>query len=469
MPKISIIIPSRNEEKNINRLLLALIPLKDKGFDYEAVVVDDSDDATPVVAESLGAKVIVGRRLGLAQAVLDGIDASKSDYIIVMDADLQHPPKLLPQIIEQLSRHDLVIVTKHAKETIAELSWWRKLQSNLGVWASQVLIPVPVSDPMTGFFGMRRQCLEGIPRGEYYKVDYEKAGKLGVVEPSNWDNMNTNEKGEWYHQNGVATKLIGLEAIGFKIGLELFTKAKWVSHGEIPMSFARREAGQSKGTAHSLHKHLIRLFSNSLNYEVELPKGSEEYFAFYEGTGWQKKWKQDIAKLLEEITSDINPQCLLDIGCGSSPNINYMVAQEKIGLDIDSKALDYMLDHSDAKYIHGSVLEILFPNDKFDVIACIEVLEHLYSDDVDRAMSEIARVLKPSGYAILATPNYSSILWNIIENAQKLIQHRAWTSDHHTKFSRKSLNELCQQYGLREVHYDSVMRNMDMVITFQKV
>ncbi|KKN79344.1 hypothetical protein LCGC14_0341260 [marine sediment metagenome] len=436
MLSISVIIPTRNEKNNIKKLLSQIMP-----YGYEVIVVDDSDDNTPEIARKSGANVIKGRGLGLAQAVLDGIDATDSDFIIVMDSDLQHPSSLLPQIVANLKRHDLVVVTKHTKEAMSELSWWRKLQSNLAVWAAHMIVPAPVSDPMTGYFGIRRKCLEGIPRGEYTLTDSE----------------------------GLSTKMIGLEGIGFKIGLELFAKAKWVSHVELPMSFARREAGVSKGTRQSLQKHLKRLYQNSLNYVVELPKGSEEYHAFYEGTETQKEWKQAIALLLKTITEDLKPQRILDVGCGSSPNLNYMFSRDgKVGIDVNEKALEYMKGHSDAEFRYGSVMEIPFPDNSFDIVTCIEVLEHLYPKDIDKALMELVRVLKPNGHLILATPNYASRKWRIVENAQKLLQSGAWTSDHHTKFTHELLTGFCNKYGLREIRYDGVMHNMDMLITYKR-
>jgi len=466
MPKASIILPSKNEEGNIAKLLNRLNP-----YGYDVVVVDDSTDKTAEIAQSMGARVIKGRGLGLAQAVLDGIDQTDSDYIIVADADGQHPTDILPDVVEQLNRHDLVVMTKHTKEASADMSLWRKIQSNFAVWLTHVLIPVPVSDPMTGFFGIRRKCLEGIPRGEYVNIDHNKIAKkkddIEASVPENWESLDESIQTEWYLQNGYATKIIGLEAIGFKIGLELFAKAKWVSHAELPITFLKREAGMSKGTRHSLQTHLWRLFKNSLNYEVELPKGSEEYHYFYEGNGWQSKWKQDIAKVLQSVSHELKAERTLDVGCGSSPNINHLYGR-CVGIDINKHAIEFMRDYSDAEFQEGSVLDIPFPEQSFELVTCIEVLEHLYPNDVDRALSELVRVLKPKGHIILATPNYGSVLWNIVENAQRITQPGHWTSDHHTKFTRKSLNKLCQKYGLKEIRYDGIQKNMDMVITFQK-
>ncbi len=367
-PLVSLIIPTRNESDNIFPLMQSISGNMD-GIGYEVVIVDDSDDdKTAELAKANGAKVINGRRLGLAQAVLDGIDATNSEYIIVMDADLQHPPQLLPKVVEQLRCHDLVVVTKHSKDASSNLTMWRKLQSNLAVWATHVLLPVPVSDPMAGFFGIRRKCFSDIPKGEYYKLDEGKVGRLAIEKPENWDAMSSQERGKWYWEQGVADKLVGLEAIGFKIGLELFVKAKWVSHAEIPMSFAKRQFGVSKGTMHSLQKHLWRLFKNSLSYEVELPKGSEEYHIFYEGNDWNKQWKQDVASVLQKITQEIKPKKVLDCGCGSSPNINYIDAKERVGIDINDKALEFMKGYSDAKFVHGDILNIPFTDSSFDMV-----------------------------------------------------------------------------------------------------
>lgn len=421
MPSVSVIIPTRNEPA-IDKLISQILP-----YGYEVVVVDDSNegDDTPVKATKAGARVIKGHSKGLAQAVLDGIAQTESDLIIVCDGDGQHPPHLLPQVADKLDRYDLVVVTKHKHGAKDKMSASRKLQSTLGVLAAQKLIPAPVSDPMSGFFGVRRKCLDGVE----------------------------------------------LEAIGFKIGLEIIVKAKWVSHYELPMEFGVREAGMSKGTRNALQKHLYHLFQWHLENKVELPKGAEEYFNFYEADDWQKDWKQSIALVLQHITKDIYNErgcnVLLDCGCGSSPNINYMWG-EKYGVEVRPEAIEFMRQHSSSVFSQGSVLQIPFKDEKFDTAVCVEVLEHLRDAQVNQALTELTRVTKKGGYVVLATPNYASPLWNAIETAQKYLQPKQWTSDHYTKFTRKSLNSLCYQYGLQEVRYDGVQANMDMVITYKK-
>jgi glycosyltransferase involved in cell wall biosynthesis len=466
MPRISVIIPTRNESENIGRLLKELRYLE-QSYDYEAVVVDDSSDNTAEVARENGAKVIIGKRKGLANAVIDGIRGTESPFIIVMDADLQHPPSLVSKVIDNLNKHDLVVVTKHTKSASADMSSYRKLQSNLAVMFTQSLVPVPVSDPMAGFFGIRRKCIENIPFGNYLKFDYSQIPPE-VQKPVNWDLMDDIEKMQWCVLNDFTIPMTGIEGIGFKIGLELFAKAKWVTHAEIPMQFQKREVGISKGTMHSLQKHVWRLFLNSLDYDIELPKGSEEYYLFYEGDDWNRQWKRDIARLLYEITHEYKPNKTLDAGCGSSPNIRYLYGVDRTGMDINKDALEFIKQYSIAKFVYGSVLDIPFDDNTFDMVVCCEVVEHFYEKDVKKALSELVRVLEPHGHLILATPNYGSFWWNTLETMQKITQRNRWTSDHHTQFTRQSLKTLCTGYGLKEIRYDSVMGNMDMLVTFEK-
>lgn len=416
---VSIIIPTRNEEKNIGKLLQAIAA--NVTIPYEAIVVDDSDNnLTAVAALSNNAKVLDGEKQCLAYAVRKGILNANGQYIIVMDADLQHPPEMLPKMINELKYHDLAVATKHMDGAKSELSWWRKLQSNLGVMAARVL--VPISDPMTGFFGFRQSCLEGIE----------------------------------------------LEAIGFKIGLEIFCKSNWVSHSEIPIEFRARAEGQSKGTAHSLHKHLWHLYKSSLKYKLPLPEGSKEWHAFYESNGWRKKWKQAIAFKLAEISGELQPHTVLDVGCGSSPNINYIHGKEKYGIDVRKEAIEFLATRTEAKLQEGSVLSIPFPDGKFNLTCCIEVIEHMKNKDAEIAVKELARVTKTDGHVVVATPNYNSLLWRAIERAQQLLQPGSWVDDHYTKLNRKLLGELCLRFNLKEVRYDEIAKGCDMIATYQK-
>lgn len=210
MPKVSIIIPTRNEEQNINRLLLALMPLRERGYDYESVVVDDSDDATAVIAESLGARVVVGQRKGLGQAIIDGIDGSSGDIVVVMDADLSHNPKAIPNLLKPILEQgcDLVIGSRYVKG--GDYSNWalnRKIKSIIGVKLMQLV--TGVTDSNSGFFAFRKSILDGVK----------------------------------------------LKADSWKIMLEVFFRGNWLYKKEVPIVFRDRFAGVSKNNAGERLRH----------------------------------------------------------------------------------------------------------------------------------------------------------------------------------------------------------------------
>lgn len=169
MHKISIIVPTYNERENITLLIEKLAGVL-KGRDYEIIVVDDnSPDGTAEAAEALSKTlpVKVLRRpgkLGLTSAIYDGVKLATGEYIVVMDADLQHPPELVPELVEKLAECDIVVASRYVEGGgIENWSFTRRLISLGAVYASRILIPEcrRVKDPVSGFFAARRSTLLG--------------------------------------------------------------------------------------------------------------------------------------------------------------------------------------------------------------------------------------------------------------------------------------------------------------------
>ncbi|MGC8982195.1 MAG: polyprenol monophosphomannose synthase [Desulfurococcaceae archaeon] len=167
--RVSVVVPTYNERENIG-VLIELLDKHLKGFDYEVVVVDDnSPDGTAEVAEELAKRYpvkVVKRpgKLGLASAIFDGINASSGDVIVVMDADLQHPPELVPALLERLGKCDLVIASRYVRGgRIEEWSLLRKVFSVGAVLLARLLVPgcFYVKDPVSGFFAIKRGLLRG--------------------------------------------------------------------------------------------------------------------------------------------------------------------------------------------------------------------------------------------------------------------------------------------------------------------
>ncbi len=218
--KTTIIIPTYNEAENIRVLLTRLSKALDAHLDrreYEIIIVDDnSPDGTARVAEETGEnlglssnlKIIVRKKeRGLSTAVIEGIKHARGEYIVVMDADLQHPPEKVPELLRELEKgNDIVIATRYRGGADKGLGLFRKLVSFAAGLAAKLLLPQArlVSDPMTGFFGIRRKVVEG---------------RLDLMNPK-----------------------------GFKVLLEILVKGNYNPKriSEIPYVFGKRMYGESK-------------------------------------------------------------------------------------------------------------------------------------------------------------------------------------------------------------------------------
>ena len=122
--QVSIIIPTYNEAENIVQVLKSIDEYLPKNIVVEAIVVDDnSPDGTGKVVENYindaqnetGYSINVLHRKtksGLSSAILDGIQRSSSEIVVVMDSDFSHPPKIIPQLVEEIriSDYDLSLI-----------------------------------------------------------------------------------------------------------------------------------------------------------------------------------------------------------------------------------------------------------------------------------------------------------------------------------------------------------------------
>jgi dolichol-phosphate mannosyltransferase len=211
-PELAIVVPTLNERDNIAPLLAGLEAVL-ADLAWEAVFVDDdSEDGTWAVLEELQRRLPhvralrrIGRR-GLASACIEGMLATSAPYLAVMDADLQHDETILPTMLAALKAQplDVVIGTRFTSSGSAgELSRKRLAISRLGRLLSRAVSRADLSDPMSGFFVLRRSFFEETVR--------RLSGK------------------------------------GFKILLDLFASApRQVRFVEVPYVFRPRRSGESK-------------------------------------------------------------------------------------------------------------------------------------------------------------------------------------------------------------------------------
>ena len=211
-PELSIVVPTFNERDNVPVLIDRLRALLGE-TEWEAIFVDDdSPDGTADVVHRIGTSDPrirclrrVGRR-GLSGACLEGILASQGQFAAVMDADLQHDEKLLTAMLDKLrsGQFDLVVGTRYTEEGSPDsFSENRLFLSRLANRIANSVLGLKLTDPMSGFFMLRRSVVDDVARR--------------------------------------------LSTQGFKILLDILaTAGKSVRVTELPYHFGTRQHGQSK-------------------------------------------------------------------------------------------------------------------------------------------------------------------------------------------------------------------------------
>ncbi|MFD5635808.1 glycosyltransferase [Streptomyces sp. NPDC127077] len=215
---VTIVVPTFNESANIRQLLRQITASVPARLPCEVVFVDDSTDDTPeVIAEAARDcpfPVSVLHREepegGLGGAVVEGLKAATSQWIVVMDGDCQHPPSLIPELIASGERAHagLVVASRYIKGGSREglAGGYRIAVSRGATWLTKALFPRRlrgISDPMSGFFAIRRSAVTA-----------------EVLRP-----------------------------LGYKILLELAVRSRPRQVTEVPFVFQDRFAGESKSSA----------------------------------------------------------------------------------------------------------------------------------------------------------------------------------------------------------------------------
>ena len=169
--ELSIVLPTYKEKDNVAELIRRLDSAL-AGIEWEAIFVDDnSPDGTAEAAKRIAATDLrvrclkrVGRR-GLAGACIEGMLSSSAPFVAVMDADLQHDERVLTAMLETLraGKADLVAASRHIEGgSAASLDKSRGTISRFATVLTRNVLSVPLSDPMSGFFMMRRERFDAV-------------------------------------------------------------------------------------------------------------------------------------------------------------------------------------------------------------------------------------------------------------------------------------------------------------------
>jgi len=210
----TVIVPAYKENLNLRPLterLFKALEQHDMKHNSELLIVDDNsndgseDTVKHLQSEGYAVRIVVRKtERGLSSAVLRGMSEGLGSRLVCMDADLQHPPEKVPLLLKALADTDFVIGTRYGEGFDVDPSWpWYRVVISKG--ARLMARPLtPLSDPMSGMFGISRQALN----------------------------------------RGLDSSSIS--PLGFKIGLELYVKCHCQNHAEVNIFFGKRTHGESK-------------------------------------------------------------------------------------------------------------------------------------------------------------------------------------------------------------------------------
>ncbi|MGV6817914.1 MAG: glycosyltransferase family 39 protein [Thiotrichales bacterium] len=230
--RLSIIIPSFNERENVDELFGRILPILNnlEGCSEILIVDDNSPDGTAEAVRNLAdhsqEKVSISVLLrradpGLAKSVAAGFREARGRSVIVMDADLSHPPELIPQLLEEVeSDNDMAVASRYIEG--GKSANWPQARQWISRTACLLARPLsPVKDVTSGYFAIRKAVLDQIN----------------------------------YHPRG------------YKIGLELLAHPA-IRACEVPFTFKDRSRGESKLGASVILAYLLQLFSL---YRIRFP------------------------------------------------------------------------------------------------------------------------------------------------------------------------------------------------------
>ncbi|QDT16129.1 polyprenol monophosphomannose synthase [Alienimonas californiensis] len=231
-PDVSVVIPTYREAENLPELIARLFAATDAaGLSAEALIVDDdSRDGTEALCAELAkthpVRLILRRHeRGLATAALRGLSEGRGDVLVVMDADLSHPPEALPALVaavmgaDDRGGADFAIGSRYVPGGQIDAGWGRFRQWNSKVATRLARGLTNAADPLAGFFALRRETFAA----------------CGPLDP-----------------------------VGYKIGLELLVKSGARRVAEVPITFRDRTRGSSKltlGQQLAYLRHLGKLYA----------------------------------------------------------------------------------------------------------------------------------------------------------------------------------------------------------------
>jgi dolichol-phosphate mannosyltransferase len=417
--EVSILIPTYNEEKNIGLLIQEIKTVVESlTKKYEIIVADGkSQDKTIENARKVGAKVFLRSRTDFGTFLKEGIPKCHGKFIITLDADFSHPPRYIKNLWRERNSADIVICSRWLPNSKVATSRFKILISKFLNAVFTKFLKINITDLDSNF--------------RLYKKEVFDEMKL---------ESNSRE-------------------ILPEIAIKAFVKAFRIK--EIPFFFEKRKFGYSKfnvGGVLTYFNSLIKLWR--LRNSIESADYDER--AFYSRIPIQRYWQR---KRFEHITNFLKKANgkILDIGCGSSMIIQQLAkTKDIVGLDISKSKIKYLkLKNPNIKAIVADARKLPFESKSFDHVICSNLIEHL--PDSEKVLFEAKRVLKKGGTFIVATPDYGTLCWRIIEKLYGFFMAGGYAHEHIKPYTKKMLLQQLSEMGFDKFEVKTIL-NSEIII-----
>ncbi|MGQ9602704.1 MAG: glycosyltransferase family 2 protein [bacterium] len=217
--RVAVVIPTRNESHSIGDIVAAI---RDRYPDFDIIVVDDaSEDGSGQIATKAGAKVLrLPIRLGYGGAVQTGLKCAyrkKYDLVVLMDADGQHDPESIKQLVEASKHYDLVIGSRFLGEASYKIPFVRLIGMKIFSFLTSLIIGKRITDTSSGFQAISREVCGLFALG-HYPVDFPDADMIIWVARNGY---RVGEVGVIMHERKIGRSMISGIRSSLKYALKM--------------------------------------------------------------------------------------------------------------------------------------------------------------------------------------------------------------------------------------------------------
>lgn len=417
--KTSLIIFTRNEMEGL-RAIFPKIPFN--VVDEVLAVDGHSTDGTVQYLKDKGIKVIRQEKMGRGNAMIEGVRQTSGDIVIFLSSDGNEDPADIPKLVEKLNDHDVAVASRFIKEGHSDDSddplLIRKFGNKFFTFLVNLIWGANVTDSTNG--------LRSIWRSAWVK--------LGIDSP--------------YHE-AEFQMTIRAAKLGMKIG-EIPTV-------EGPRIGGRRYASTRK-MAWTFAKFLLQEIWIGDRFQTQTNDMKRNVRRHYDQIAsiYERRKREFYMRMIRESIERLEGRRIADLGCGTGLALSWF-SGDRVGVDFSRELLG--LAHEGPDYILADIESVPFRSECFDLILCLDVVEHLPSL---RVAEEAHRILMGKGVFLLSTADkkYGLMLEALEKLGLKLPEgpHK-WRSREEIIRKMSSLGFSCTRWSKVPVSFYKCMKS----------